>query len=115
MDTRTSPFRARITQLREVLAREGIAPAGPVACAAVHVRGADVRFAVGDVVVEPPREWVQAEALKGNATKTLWKLRKSTGSVMPAANCSTPTARGQRRTCTWKAMINIVGGSTARC
>ena len=30
----------------------------------------------GDVVVEPPREWVQAEALKGNTTKTLWKLRK---------------------------------------
>ena len=30
----------------------------------------------GNVVVEPPREWVQAEALKGNTTKTLWKLRK---------------------------------------
>ena len=30
----------------------------------------------GDVVVEPPREWVQAEAIKGNTTKTLWKLRK---------------------------------------
>ncbi len=30
----------------------------------------------GDVVVEPPREWLQAEPLKGNTTKTLWKLRK---------------------------------------
>ena len=30
----------------------------------------------GDVVVEPPREWLQAEALKGNTTKTLWKLKK---------------------------------------
>ncbi len=29
-----------------------------------------------DVMVEPPRERLQAEALKGNTTKTFWKLKK---------------------------------------
>ena len=30
----------------------------------------------GDVVVQPPDEWIQAEALKGNTAKTMWKLVK---------------------------------------
>ena len=30
----------------------------------------------GNVVVQPPKEWIQAQKLAGNVAKTLWKLKK---------------------------------------